>query len=190
MRPLVIGSLAAAYLVFATLTAAAAPASWTVDKGASHLGFTGAMGGQSFSGNFGRWDAQIFFDPNNLGTSHVTATIDMASAKTDDQSRDEALPTDDWFAVNAFPRATFASREITAAGPGRYVAQGDLTIRNITLPVSLPFTLVIAGDTAKMSGSLSLDRSVFGVGQGQFKGGDTVALEVKVNVAVTAKRTP
>ena len=41
-----------------------------------------------------------------------------------------------------------------------------------------------------MSGSLSLDRSVFGVGQGQFKDGDTVALEVKVNVAVTAKRTP
>jgi hypothetical protein len=41
-----------------------------------------------------------------------------------------------------------------------------------------------------MSGSLSLDRSVFGVGQGQFKDGDTVALEVKINVAVTAKRTP
>jgi polyisoprenoid-binding protein YceI len=190
MRSLVLGRLAVVYLVFVTLPAAAAPASWTVDKGASHLGFTAAMSGQPFSGNFGRWNAQIVFDPNNLGASHVTATIDMASAKTDDQTRDEALPTEDWFAVNVFPRATFVSHEIAVVGPDRYVAQGDLTIRNVTRPVSLPFTLVIEEDTAKMSGSLSLDRRAFGVGQGQFKGGDTVALEVQVNVAITAKRTP
>jgi polyisoprenoid-binding protein YceI len=190
MRSLVIGWSAVVYLLFATFPTAAAPASWTVDKGASHLGFTGAMSGQPFSGSFGNWNAEIIFDPNDLGASHVIATIDMASAKTDDQTRDEALPTEDWFAVNAFPRATFASHEITAAGPDHYVAKGNLTIRNFTRSISLPFTLVIEGDTVKMSGSLSLDRSAFGVGEGQFKGGDTVALEVQVNIAITAQRTP
>jgi polyisoprenoid-binding protein YceI len=190
MRPLIIGWSAVVYLLLATFPAAATPASWTVDKGASHLGFTGAMSGQPFSGNFGSWNSEIVFDPNDLGASHVTATIDMASAKTDDQTRDEALPTEDWFAVSAFPRATFASHEITATGPDHYVAKGNLTIRNFTRSVSLPFTLVIQGDTAKMSGSLSLDRSAFGVGEGQFKGGDTVALEVQVNIAITARRRP
>jgi polyisoprenoid-binding protein YceI len=190
MRSLVIGWSVVVHLLFAMFPAAAAPASWTVDKGVSYLGFTGAMSGQPFSGNFGSWNAEIVFDPNDLSASHVTATVDMASAKTDDQTRDEALPTEDWFAVNAFPRATFASHEIAVAGPDHYVAKGNLTIRNFTRPVSLPFTLIIEGDTAKMSGSLSLDRSAFGVGGGQFKGDDTVALEVQVNIAVTAQRTP
>ena len=98
------------------------------------------------------------------------------------------MPTEDWFSVKLFPRATFVSRKIAAAGPGRYIAQGDLTIRNATHPVTLPFTLAIAGDTAKMSGSLPLDRSAFGGGQGQFKTGDTGALKVQVDIAVTARR--
>ncbi|MGC1301409.1 MAG: YceI family protein [Caulobacteraceae bacterium] len=186
---LLAGALAAATLAFAALPATAAPApTWNVDKAASHLGFSSAMNGQAFNGGFGRWDAQIAFDPNNLAASHVTAVIDMASAKTGDQSRDEAMPTGDWFSVKAFPRATFTTRKINAAGPGHYIAVGDLTIRNITRPVSLPFSLAIAGETAKMNGALPIDRSVFGVGQGQWKGGDTVDLKVQINVTITAKR--
>jgi polyisoprenoid-binding protein YceI len=190
MRRLVFGWSVGVYLISLTLPAPAAPASWAVDKDSSHLGFTGAMNGQAFSGSFGRWNAEIVFDPNELGASHVIATIDMASVKTDDQTRDEALPTEDWFAINAFPNATFVSHAITSAGHDQYVAQGDLTIRNVTRPVNLHFSLIIEGDTARMSGAASLDRSAFGVGEGQFKGGDTVALEVGVNVAIVAKRAP
>ncbi len=180
--------LAAALLLAATPALAAAPPAWVVDKGASKVGFSGAMSGQGFSGRFTRFDAQIAFDPANLPASQVTAVIDTGSAVSGDASRDEALPTPDWFSVKAFPRALFKSKRIAAAGPGRYVADGDLTIRNVTRPVSLPFALTITGEVAKMTGSLSLDRSAFGVGQGQFKGGDTVALKVGVDVAITAKR--
>ena len=179
----------AAVLALAAAPALAAPVpTWSVDKAASHIGFEAAMNGQPFSGTFERWDAQIAFDPKNLAGSKVTATIDAGSARTGDQTRDEAMPTSDWFSVKVFPRATFTTRKITAAGPGRYVAQGDLTIRNVSRPVILPFSLAISGDAAKMSGSLPIDRSAFGVGQGQFKTGDMVALKVQVNVAITAKR--
>ena len=183
-------ALAAAYavLLLAAPAAAAPVPAWTVDRAASRIGFEGAMNGQTFTGGFSRWDAKIAFDPGDLAASKVTAVIDTGSVKTGDQTRDEALPTEDWFSIKAFPRATFVSRKITAAGPGRYVAQGDLTIRNATHAVTLPFTLAITGDTAKMAGSLPLDRSAFGVGQGQFKTGDTVALKVQVNIAITAKR--
>jgi polyisoprenoid-binding protein YceI len=166
----------------------AAPPAWRADKAVSKIAFTGAMNGQAFNGAFGRWDAQIAFDPKDLAASRVVATIETGSARTGDQTRDEALPTDDWFAAKAFPKATFVSRRIVAAGPGRYVAQGDLTLRGVTRPVSLPFALAIAGDTAKMTGAVSLDRSAFGVGQGQWKGPDPVALKVQVNIAITAKR--
>ena len=178
----------AAGLALGALASAASAAVWIVDKPASHVDFTGAMSGQSFHGGFKRWDADIVFDPANLATSHVTARIETGAAAAGDQSRDEALPTPDWFSVKVFPTAVFQSRRIAAAGPGRYVADGDLTIRGVKRPVSLPFTLAIAGDGARMHGTLDLDRATFGVGQGQWKAGDTVALKVQVEVTVAAHK--
>lgn len=189
MRPLL---FAAALALAAVPAVAQAPApaapTWTVDKAASRLGFKASMSGTAFEGRFSRWDARIAFDPANLKASRVVASIDLASASTGDGARDEALPSSDWFDVKRYPRATFTSRAITSAGAGRYVATGDLTLRGVTRPVTLPFTLAITGDIAKMSGTATVDRTTFGVGQGQFRGVEAVPAAVTVTVAVTAKR--
>ena len=166
---------------------ASAPA-WTVNKQASKLGFTGAMNGQSFNGGFRRWDAKIQFDPKALNDSSVLAVIDTGSAVTGDQTRDEALPTADWFSTAAFPRATFQANQFKDLGRGRYQAIGTLSIRNVKRPVDLPFQLTINGNQATMHGSLTIDRRIFGVGQGQFATGDTVATNVRIDVAISATR--
>jgi polyisoprenoid-binding protein YceI len=98
------------------------------------------------------------------------------------------MPTADWFWVAKFARASFVSRAFRDLGGGRYVATGDLTLRGATRPISLPFTLAIAGDKAVMKGSAVIDRTAFGVGQGQWKSGDVVATKVTVNVDLTARR--
>jgi polyisoprenoid-binding protein YceI len=185
MRTLALG----AALALAALPALAAPPSWSVDKAKSKVGFTGSMNEAPFEGTFDRWEAQIAFDPNDLADSKVTATIDVASAKTGDDTRDETMPTEDWFSAKAFPKATFVSRKITAAAPGTFIAEGDLTLRGVTHPVTMPFALTLTGDNAEMTGSVLLDRSMFGVGQGQWKTGEAVALNVKVNLAIQAKQT-
>jgi hypothetical protein len=56
--------------------------------------------------------------------------------------------------------------------------------------VVLPFTLVITGDSAKMSGALDIDRTLFGVGQGQWKGTEAVAAKVHVAINLVAHRAP
>ncbi len=167
---------------------AAEPALWIVDKQASRLGFVGSMNGQAFTGSFRRWDAHIQFDPKALATSNVTAVIDTGSATTGDQTRDEALPTADWFAVQTFPRAIFSANQFKDLGRGRFQAIGNLSIRNVRRPVVLPFTLVIKGDEATMRGALTIDRRTFGVGQGQFATGDTVATNVKIEISLSATR--
>ena len=167
---------------------AAPSASWSVDKSTSRLGFTGSMSGQPFDGNFRRWDARIQFDPKNLAASRVTVAIDTGSATTGDQTRDEALPTADWFSSAVFPRASFESHQFRDLGNGRYLAAGILSIRNVRRPVALPFELAIKGDKAMMRGSLTIDRRLFGVGQGQFASGETVATAVRIDVALDANR--
>ncbi len=186
-RPALLGALGA--LVLAT-PALCAPATWTVDKATSRLGFKSSFGGEKFDGAFRRWDAQIAFDPKALAASKVVVSVDMTSAATGDESRDEALPTDDWLAAKKFPRATFTTTSIKDLGGGRYQAAGNLAIRGVSKPIVLPFTLQITGQQAKMAGSVTINRGVFGVGQGQFKSAETVPLDVVVNVSLQARRAP
>jgi polyisoprenoid-binding protein YceI len=142
----------------------------------------------AFEGGFAKWDAQINFDPKSLATSKAVVSIDLASVASGDADRDETLPSADWFNVARFPKAVFTTTAITDAGGGKYNAAGTLSLRGVTKPVVLPFTLTITGDTAKMSGQVVLNRSQFGVGQGQFTAPDAVPFEVAVPVTVVARR--
>ncbi len=54
--------------------------------------------------------------------------------------------------------------------------------------MALPFTLAITGDVAKLTGETTVDRSQFGVGQGDYGSPDTVPFEVKIKVDLTATR--
>jgi polyisoprenoid-binding protein YceI len=193
-----LASIALAGSAIAATTAKPAPAKaapakggaakWAVNPAASTLGFASSFSGTAFQGTFRRWNADIAFDPKNLAASKATVTIDMTSAVTGDASRDESLPTDDWLASGKFKTATFTTTSIKDLGGGKYQAPANLTIRGVTKPVVLNFTVAITGDQAKMNGTAVINRSQFGVGQGQWAGADTVPYNVTVNVNIAAKR--
>jgi polyisoprenoid-binding protein YceI len=176
-------------LIAAPALAAPAP-TWVVDKPTSAVRFAGSFNGDAFNGAFRRWDANIQFDPGNLAGSSVTAVIDTGSAATGDKDRDQALPSGDFFAAAKFPKATFTSHAFTALGGGRYQAAGVLTIRGVSKPLTLPFTLAITGAQAKMTATVALNRLAFGVGQGQWKGTDAIPATVSVNIAIDAHKAP
>jgi polyisoprenoid-binding protein YceI len=100
------------------------------------------------------------------------------------------MPTDDWFAAKKFPKATFVTTGFKALGGDRYQAAGNLTIRGVSKPITLPFTLTITGNAAHMTSAISLNRTVFGVGQGQFATGESVPLDVAVNINLSAHKAP
>ena len=177
----------AAVAIAAPAFAAPAP-SWVVDKAGSKIGFSSSMSGEAFSGSFKKWDSAIRFDPKNLAGSSVTTTIDMTSAVTGDEDRDESLPTAQWFSANTYARATYSATKFKALGGNRYQADGTLTMRGVSRPVSLPFTLVITGDTAKMTSAINLNRLAFGVGSGEWAGTTVVPANVRVDIVLVAKR--
>ncbi|MFI4975921.1 MAG: YceI family protein [Caulobacterales bacterium] len=184
--------LAALALALASTAAPAiaAPPAWAVDKAASHLTFSSSVQGAPFSGQFRLWDAAIRFDPKDLAHSSVVATIDMASAVSGDKDRDISMPTEDWFWTSRFPRATFAAAAFRATGPGRYEAVGTLSMRGVSKPLTLPFSLAITGASAKMSARVGINRLAFGVGQGEWQTTETVPAAVVVSVDLTAHRAP
>lgn len=161
---------------------------WRVDKAASRIEFIGEQTGAAFTGTFADYDAAITLDTDDLGAATIAITINTASAKTGDRQRDAALPTSDWFSVKAFPTATFSSSDIESTGAGTYEARGTLTVRDTSRDLVLPFTLAIEGARAVAVGETTLDRSDFGVGQGEFATGQWVALGVTVRFHLEATR--
>jgi cytochrome b561/polyisoprenoid-binding protein YceI len=167
--------------------AEAQPARWVVNPGSS-VQFATQWSGQALEGRFDRFRADIRFDPAALDRSSARVTIDLASVKTGDAQRDAALPAPDWFDTAAHPQAVFTADRFEATGPDRYVARGQLQLRGVRRPVTLPFALHITGDKARMSGVTSLDRTAFGVGQGEWAKTDQIPAKVTVTVALRATR--
>lgn len=179
---------AIALVLLLATPARAAPPVWVPDKAASKIAFASSFDGQGFTGSFKRWDANVRFDPKDLAHSSAVVTVDMASAVTGDPDRDAALPDPKWFSTAAYPKATFKATSFKALGGTRYQAAGALTIRGITKPLTLPFTLVITGDQARMDAKVALNRLAFGVGQDEWKSTQAIPAAVQVSIVVAAKR--
>ena len=187
-------ALGAVVALFALAAAGAAAAQeapkWVVDPAHSTLAFESSAEGAAFEGHFDRWTADIHFDPANLAGSKVTVSVDTASIATGDGGRDQTAQGGDWFDAAMFPKAVFVTKSIKDLGGGKYEADGDLTLRDKTEPLALPFTLTIKGDEADMHSEVDLDRSMWGFGTGEYGGADIVPLNVGLRIDVVAHRAP
>jgi cytochrome b561/polyisoprenoid-binding protein YceI len=155
---------------------------WTVTQGTLGIGITQL--GNPVEGQFDDWTAVIQFDENATGSlGSVTTTIAVGSLKLGSVSG-EAMGSD-FFDVTTFPTAVFTA-DITADGP-TYIATGTLAIKDISIPVTLPFVLLLDGDTAEVAGSLALDRRDFKIGQGMADE-TNLSFGVTVNIHLTATR--
>lgn len=166
----------------------AGPVRWAVQPG-SILGFATSWSDQPVEGRFKRWTADILFSPDALEDSRIRVAIDVSSGDTGDQQRDASLATSDWLDATGHPRAEFTASRFERTGEGRYVAHGRLTLRGISRPLDLPFRLKIDGDRAEVSGVTSLDRTVFGVGQGEWASTEQIPAKVTVTVNLKARRS-
>ncbi len=189
IRSQVLAMAAALLSALGSVTAAWA-AGWVVDPAKSRLGFTGQQTGAPFMGRFKTWSASIDFDPARPEAAHIVAIVDVASATTEDPQKDEAMPSADWFDASDFAKATFEATGFAPKGGDAYETQGMLTLRGVTKPATLAFTVTIAGDQAHVVGKAKLERTDFGVGQGSWSSGDMVGLDVAVDMDVTATRKP
>ena len=168
-------------LLLGTLLAPAAQAQdWTVQPG-STLGFATTFEGVKFAGAFKQFSARIAFDPAHPQTCTLDATITPASADTGNADRDKMLPTADFFDVARFPTATYRGADCTPAGPGRYSAQGTLTLRGISKPVPLTLQWQMQGTGAVLTLDANVPRLTFGVGSGQWADPSAIGLDVAVH---------
>lgn len=159
-----------------------AAAQWRVDQAQSALDFAGSVDGEGFEGGFSGWTADIWFDPDNLAGSKIDARVNLASLDSGDSERDETALSADWLGTGT---ARFVSDEISVTGDG-YAAAGTLSVKGVSNPVTLPFTVTINGDTAQALAEFGFNRADWDVGGGDFDG--AVSDSITVTADITASR--
>ncbi|MFC4764106.1 YceI family protein [Dyella koreensis] len=170
-------------LLALALPGLAGAADYTVQPAGSTLGFSGSFQGAGFNGTFGKWTAAISYDAAKLASSKFDVEVDLASVKTGDKDRDGALPGSDFFNVAKFPKAHFVTTGFRQNG-AQVIADGNLTLRGVTKPLSLNVTFTPQGTGATLDVAGSIKRLDFGVGGGDYADTSVIGGDVKVTAHV------
>ena len=144
-------------------------------------------------GRFGEVDGTITLaeDPRD---SSVEVTIAVGSIDTGDAGRDGHLTSADFFDAETFPSITFRSTGVRDLDGDRFTLDGDLTVRDVTRPVSFTATYNGAGQNPwgalvmGFEGRVEIDREDFGLTWNQTleTGGVLVGKVVTIDIAVEA----
>ena len=172
MHALVI-ALAAATLAGPALAQQVVPAQ-------SEISFVSRQMGVPVEGKFRQWTAQIAFDPRQAAAGKVGFTIQTGSAGFGSPETDAEVPKAPWFNVAKFPTASFASSGIKPLGGGRFEVAGTLSIKGSSQPVVVPVTVIQSGASSTASGSFTIKRLDFKIGEGEWTDTSMVANDVTV----------
>jgi len=165
---------------------------WDIDPVHSHIGFEARhMFVSKVRGRFGTFEGQIITAADPLQSS-AALTVQMNSVTTGNQTRDDDLRSDNFFAAATYPVMTYRSAGIRRDGH-HYVIDGELTIRGVTQPVSLRFevngftTDPADGSTrAGFSASGEINRMDFGVCSPVPIGGGLASDKVRIDIEAGA----
>lgn len=162
---------------------------WDIQMAGSHIRFTAEQEGEDFTGSFVEFSGVIRFDPEAPETGFVDISIPLSSVDAGSKDRNSTLPSKVWFSTKKFPEANFLSDNISKQG-NDYLAKGELTLKGISVPVDLPFTLQNDGDQAVMASKIDLDRTMWNVGAAPWDTDEWVSRAVSLDIQVTAIREP
>ena len=155
----------------------------------STLAFAGKYQGEVFVGRFPGFSTRLSFDPRNLDGSRLEVTIPMATATTRNADYDGEMRGAAFFDAAKFPQATYVATKFRALGGNRYAADGMLTLRGTSRPVTLTFEWT-QGERPVLFGRAAVQRLDFGVGGGQWADTGLIPNAIAVSARVVLKPAP
>lgn len=148
---------------------------------ADHLGFS------SSQGEFLNFDGGFVFDRTRPENSSVEVTIQTSSIDMDHEKWDQHMKSADFFDVENHPTMHFKSTAIEIEGEKAAKIIGDLTILNVTKPITLDVTYNKSGKhpfsgkyVSGFSATGVVKRSEYGMTYGLPMLGDDISLRIEV----------
>ncbi|MDF0375518.1 MULTISPECIES: YceI family protein [Streptomyces] len=174
---------------------AALTGTYTIDPAHSSIGFTvrHAMV-TNVRGSFGEHEGTLVLDGSAPSNSSASIDVKIASVDTGIADRDGHLVSGDFFDAEKFPLMSFRSTRAEQLGGDTYRVTGDLTIKDVTRPLSIDLefngsaTDVYGNERVGFEGSTDILRSDWGLtwNAALETGGVMVSDKVKLNFDISA----
>ena len=170
---------------------------WNIDTAHTGINFSVRhMVVSKVRGRFGKYSGAIRLDDADITRSSVEVSIDASSIDTGVADRDTHLRSSDFLDVEKFPELRFRSKRLERVDDKHYRVIGDLTIRDVTLEVSLDVEYGGQGkdpwgnERVGFSAKTSIDRKAFGLTWNQMleTGGILVGDRIDIDLDVQAVR--
>jgi polyisoprenoid-binding protein YceI len=182
---------------------AALSGEYAIDAAHSSIGFSArhAMV-TTVRGQFTEVTGTASFNATDPAKSSAQVVIAAASIDTRSADRDGHLRSEDFFDVEKFPEIRFASTAAALTDANTWTLTGDLTIKDVTKPVSIEFTYTGAAkdpfgnQRVGFEGSVTVNRKDWGLTwnaaleTGGVLVSEKVKLEFDVSAIAAAPRTP
>jgi polyisoprenoid-binding protein YceI len=143
---------------------------YTIDPDHTRIGFVARHAMVTkVRGSFGEFSGRATIGGPGLTGSAVSLTIEAASIDTGNSQRDDHLRSGDFLGMEQFPQITFASTDVRQRDDSVVEITGDLTIKDVTRSVTIPFEFGGAavdpdGDLrAGFEGSITINRRDYGI---------------------------
>ena len=176
--------LVSAGLLLTLTTQAATLDAVQADK--SKIGFSFKQMGVAMDGHFGKFSAALNFDPAKPEQAKASIEVDLASIDTGSSEADQEVVGKAWFNTAAFQKAVFVAKQMKQIAPNQYEVVGSLSIKGRSRDVKSVVKLSPQGKSSVLSGSFTLQRADFAIGEGMWSKFDVVANDIQVNFQFTA----
>jgi len=134
-------------LICSPLSLLAQAATWKVDRDHSSVNFSVEhLVISEVDGSFKSFDGEIKAAKPDFSDAQINFTVDVSSVNTGNDPRDKHLRSNDFLNAEQYPKMSFKSVSFTKVTEGKYLLEGDLTIRDVTKRVKFN---VSYGGTAK-----------------------------------------
>lgn len=125
----------------ATASLAELTGTYKLDPSHSRIGFVARHAMVTkVRGAFNEFEGTGFLDGENPANTTVEVTIQAKSIDTRNEQRDGHLRSNDFFDMETYPEIRFVSTEARQIDDSTFELTGDLTIKGVTKPVTVPFS--------------------------------------------------
>jgi len=154
---------------------------WQVDSASVAFEITNA--GLPVHGTFAGLEADVRFDPDDPAHSAILASVDASTVDAGIGLRNKHLRKRDYFYVNRYPRIRVESMHIEQAGADAYLGTFLLDVKGVQREVAVPFTFTSHDRNGRLSGTFTINRLDFGVGESSLILANDVTLSVILDVS-------
>jgi polyisoprenoid-binding protein YceI len=154
-----------AFALFPSVSGAQTPV-FAISQEGSSVQFS-VKASVALEGKFDKWEATITFPSTDVTTGVTDIKIQAASVNTGSGMKDDKLRSKDFFDVKEDPYITFHATKVVQTGPNTLDIPGTFTIRGVSKPETLTFTITGKGTgEGTVTGTMAFDRKEFGMNSG------------------------